>query len=121
MFWIRAGWAWAHRPARYPASCSCSSSCTSAANVGWNLPKRSSAVATRKVEQEIEALTRLRDVPAEEAQPALRKALGDRVNLIVAKAAKISAERQFQDLVPDLLQAFDRLMEKPVERDPQCW
>jgi hypothetical protein len=78
-------------------------------------------VATRKVEQEIEALTRLRDVPAEEAQPALRKALGDRVNLIVAKAAKIAAERQFQELVPDLLHAFERLMEKPVERDPQCW
>jgi hypothetical protein len=78
-------------------------------------------VATRKVEQEIEALTLLRDAPAEEAQAALRKALSDRVNLIVAKAAKISAERQFQDLVPDLLQAFDRLMEKPAERDPQCW
>ena len=28
---------------------------------------------------------------------------------------------RLEELAPDLLRAFDRLMEKPVERDPQCW
>jgi len=75
----------------------------------------------RKVEEQLESLTRLRDAPPEGALPALRKALGDRVNLVVAKAARIAAERQFQALLPDLLQAFSRLFESPVRRDPQCW
>src|ERR1035438_2565433 len=78
-------------------------------------------MAHRKVEEDIEALNRLREAPPADAVPPLRKALADRVNLIVAKAAKIAAERQLRDLVPDLLCAFDRLFEKPVARDPQCW
>ena len=75
----------------------------------------------RRIEDEIEALNRLcSGTPADAAAP-LRKALSDRVNLIVAKAAKLAAEMRLQDLLPDLLRAFDRLFEKPVERDPQCW
>jgi len=75
----------------------------------------------RKIEREIEHLSALREAPVAEALPALRQALADRVNLMVAKAAKIVAERGFADAVPDLLRAFDRLFEKPMERDPQCW
>jgi HEAT repeat protein len=75
----------------------------------------------RRIEDEIEALNRrCSGTPADAAAP-LRKALSDRVNLIVAKAAKLAAEMRLQDLRPDLLRAFDRLFEKPVERDPQCW
>jgi hypothetical protein len=51
----------------------------------------------------------------------LRKALRDRVNVIVAKAASISAELQLYALLPDLLSAFERLFDKPRESDPQCW
>lgn len=75
----------------------------------------------RKIEQEIERLNVFRDAPAAEAIPALRKALADRVNLVVAKAAKVTAARQCGELIPDLLRAFDRLFESPRERDPQCW
>jgi hypothetical protein len=75
----------------------------------------------RKVEEQLDGLTRLRELPPAEALPALRKALADRVNLVVAKAARIAAEKQFQVLVPDLLQAFSRLFEDPFRRDPQCW
>jgi len=75
----------------------------------------------RDVEAEIEGLNRLRDVSPSDAAAALRKALADRVNLIAAKAAKLAAELQLRDLIPDLLRAFERLFEKPVERDPQCW
>ena len=51
----------------------------------------------------------------------MRKALGDRVNLMVAKAARLAGELRIGELLPDLLAAFVRLMEKPVERDTQCW
>src|SRR5581483_10828406 len=78
-------------------------------------------MAVRKLEQEIERLSLLRAADPADALPALRKALGDRVNLIAAKAAKIAAERQFHELLPDLLRAFDRLLENAAERDPQCW
>lgn len=72
-------------------------------------------MAVRKVEEELAKLA------ASEDPAALRKALSDRINVLVAKAARLAAERQLHDLIPDLLAAFDRLLEKPVERDPQCW
>jgi len=75
----------------------------------------------RKIEQEIERLNLLREAQPEVARAALRRALADRVNLMVAKAAKVAAELQFRDLIPDLLRAFDRLLDDAVERDPQCW
>jgi hypothetical protein len=78
-------------------------------------------VVPRKIEQEIERMNALRDAPAAEAIPALRKSLADRVNLVVAKGAKIAAARQCGELIPDLLRAFDRLLENARERDPQCW
>jgi HEAT repeat protein len=78
-------------------------------------------MAVRKVEDELDRLSKLRDADPPAAMPALRKALGDRVNVIAAKAAKIASERQFRELIPDLLRAFDRLLENAVERDPQCW
>jgi len=78
-------------------------------------------MAHRQIEAEIDRLNSLRDADAATATPALRKALSDRVNLMVAKAAKMAAEMRLGDLIPDLLSAFERLFEKPVERDPQCW
>jgi hypothetical protein len=78
-------------------------------------------MAARKVEEEIERLNALRDAPAAEAAAGLRKALRDRVNLMVAKAARIAAGRRMTELIPDLLASFERLMEKAAERDPQCW
>jgi HEAT repeat protein len=78
-------------------------------------------VANRRIEEQLEALGRLRGVPAAEAAPALRKALADRVNLVAAKAANLAADLNVPDVLPDLLRAFDRLFEDPVKRDPQCW
>lgn len=78
-------------------------------------------MAHRQIEAEVERLNLLREAFPSEAAEALKKALSDRVNLIVAKAAKLTAELRLQDLLPDLLRAFHRLFEKPVERDPQCW
>ena len=78
-------------------------------------------MAHRQIEAEVERLNLLRDATPAEAVRALQKALSDRVNLIAAKGAKMAAELRLHDLLPDLLRAFDRLLEKPVERDPQCW
>src|SRR5690348_14316332 len=78
-------------------------------------------MSVRRVEEELDRLSKFRDADPAAAIPALRKALGDRINLIVAKAAKIAGERQFQELTPDLLRAFERLLENAVERDQQCW
>ena len=52
---------------------------------------------------------------------AVRKGLLDRVGLVVAKAAKVAAEVQMREVLPELVAAFERLFEKPAERDPQCW
>lgn len=78
-------------------------------------------MAHRQIEAEIERLNLLRDADCAAAIAALRKALSDRVNLMAAKAAKMAAELRLAGLIPDLLTAFDRLFEKPIERDPQCW
>ena len=75
----------------------------------------------RDIQAEIEKLNLLRGAPPREAAARLRKALADRVNLVTAKAARLVAELKLVDLVPDLLRAFERLLENGAERDPQCW
>lgn len=74
---------------------------------------------TDRVEQQLEQLRALD--PTEAAIAPLRKALRDRVNVVAAKAAAISAEFQLRALMPDLLHAFERLFDKPLQNDPQCW
>ncbi len=78
-------------------------------------------MASREIEKKLERLSLLREADRGEAIAGLRKALDDRANVLAAKAAKIAGERELRELIPDLVRAFDRLMEKPVERDPQCW
>ncbi len=78
-------------------------------------------MAVRKVEWELEQMGALRDAPAGEAPAALRKALKDPVNLMVAKAASIAAERQFRELIPELVRTFDRLCSDGARRDAKCW
>jgi HEAT repeat protein len=75
----------------------------------------------RDVEAVVRRIGLLRDVTHAEAVAELRKALLDRVNLVVAKAAKVIAERQLPEMIPELLAAFDRLFVDPVDRDTQCW
>jgi len=77
---------------------------------------------SRKIEQQLEQLNALRSGgPSETTVLALRKALGDRVNLVVAKAAAIAGDLECRDLIPDLERAFERFFRKPVETDRQCW
>jgi HEAT repeat protein len=77
---------------------------------------------SRKIEQQLEMLNSLRGSTRSDATLlAIRKALRDRVNLVVAKAAAIAAQVQARDVMPDLLQAFDRFFENAAEADPKCW
>src|SRR5438552_4076092 len=75
----------------------------------------------RRIEDEIARLAELCHGDPAAAAGLLRKALGDRVNLVVAKAAELAAELRPGDLTPDLLSAFDRLFENLPKSDPQCW
>jgi HEAT repeat protein len=77
-------------------------------------------VAADRIERQLADLGALRALDPEAVIAPLRKALRDRVNVIVAKAASISAELHLRALLPDLLAAFERLFDKPRETDPQC-
>jgi HEAT repeat protein len=76
-------------------------------------------MANDRVEKQLESLKALRglDLTAEVAA-ALKKALADRVNVVVAKAAQICGEMPAAALIPDLQKAFERLFENG--KDPQC-
>ena len=83
---------------------------------------RLDCMAKRKVEDELVQLSALRtSVPPEAAIAPLKKALRDPINVIAARAAKVSAELNLKPLIPDMLAAFDRLLRDPVKSDPQCW
>jgi HEAT repeat protein len=78
-------------------------------------------MANRRIEEHLEQLSGLRGTPPAEAIPRLRKALQDKSNLVVAKAAKVAGEGMHRDLIADLVAAYDRLFVEPVKRDTQCW
>ena len=80
------------------------------------------AMAGKKAfEQQIAALDALRDSEEAIRLAALRKALTNRNNFMVAKAADLVREFQLTDLVPDLLAAFEHFFENAEKTDPQCW
>ncbi len=73
-------------------------------------------------DQKLKCLDSLRQAADKAAAiEQLRKALQDRNNYFVSKAAAIAAELQLAELAPDLLAAFDRFLIDPVKTDPQCW
>jgi len=75
----------------------------------------------RKFEEQLAALDALRQLPPETATEPLRKALANRNNFIVAKAADLIRAFNLSQLTPELLTAYDRFFEDAVKTDPQCW
>ena len=74
-----------------------------------------------KLEARLDAVSRLRQDPASpEARLALRKHLADKSNLVVAKAAKIVAAAELEELVPALVDAFHGFMRDSVATDKGC-
>ena len=51
----------------------------------------------------------------------LRKALADRNNFYVGKAARRAAQLNAIELIDPLLEAFHRFLDGGAEADPQCW
>jgi HEAT repeat protein len=75
----------------------------------------------RAFEEQIAALEALRHEPEKARTDGLRKALKNRNNFIVGKAADLIREFNLAALTADLLTAFDRFFDDPVKTDPQCW
>jgi HEAT repeat protein len=75
-------------------------------------------VSREAFERKLDALEALRSAPD---AARLRKALADRNNYYVSKAAAIVAEQSRKDLIPDLLAAFERFLSDAVKSDPKCW
>ncbi len=80
-----------------------------------------SMAGKRKFEEQIAALDALRLQTSGAAVEPLRKALTNRNNFVVAKAADLIREFDLRQLTPDLLAAFDHFFGDPVKSDPQCW
>ncbi len=69
-------------------------------------------------DRKMQMLEALRSNPAVEP---LRKALRDRSNYFVSKAAALAPAVGTDELIQDLIAAFDRFMLDPIKSDPQCW
>jgi hypothetical protein len=69
-----------------------------------------------------EQLAALDTLPAERSASidALKAALGERHYRIVAKAARLAEDALLYELVPALLAAYPRLLDKPLKSDPSC-
>src|SRR5215467_506900 len=78
----------------------------------------------KKVDPTEQALDRLAILRNEAASPAivqeLRAFLKNRSNLVIAKAAKVAGKARMMELVPDLVEAFERLMKNPAKLDKGC-
>jgi HEAT repeat protein len=66
--------------------------------------------------EKLEALRR--GATSESLDADLRKALSDRNNYIIAKAAAVVAERNVLSLIPDLMASYDRLFDPAPTVDP---
>ena len=75
----------------------------------------------RALEERLAALSELRSDPTSStAIEKLRKALASKVSHLVAKAAQIVGESEIDQLIPELVDAFDRFMTHPTKSDKGC-
>ena len=76
----------------------------------------------KKLEERIGHIRSLRSSsPTAGVDVILKKALADRSGLVVAEAARTTADLRLASLIADLLTAFDKLFLDPVKSDPKCW
>ncbi len=80
-------------------------------------------MSKKAFEQKLEMLEALRSGGSASAETLvqLKKALEDKNNFFVSRAAAIVAHLRAEVLIPDLIAAFDKHMRDPVKSDPQCW
>jgi len=76
---------------------------------------------SRKLESLLAQLEQIRPNPTtSEAMLLLRQLLTSKQPVAIAQAAKLIAEAEHYDLIPDLVAAFEWAMTKPSEQDPGC-
>jgi hypothetical protein len=75
----------------------------------------------RAFEEQIATIEALRHEPEKARADGLRKALKNRNNFIVGKAADLVRELNLAELTLDLLAAYERFFDDPAKTDPQCW
>lgn len=76
---------------------------------------------SRKLKQVLKSLDQVKLDPwSPESLERIKAGLTHRSNHVIEKAARLVADLGFHQLEADLLAAFDRLMEKPVQADPGC-
>jgi HEAT repeat protein len=79
-------------------------------------------MAHRDFDEQMAVLDALKGSAPDAASVRLvKKALGNRSNLLVAKAASLAEEGGLAELLPELLAAFDRFFSDAEKSDPQCW
>ncbi len=80
------------------------------------------ARSDKSIDEKLEALSNL-DLgnDPKRDQEALKMALSDANYRIVAKAADLSGEQLLYDMDPLLRDAYQRLLQDPVKRDPTCF
>ena len=73
------------------------------------------------IEQTLSTIAALRSSgKSPESLAALRKALSNKSNLVVAKAAQVAQELGASELADDMIKAFPRFMENPTSTDKGC-
>src|SRR5260370_1006743 len=78
-------------------------------------------MAGRRLEKDLAHLSDLRaGGHTPEAQREIAAALGGASSVLVAKAARIAAEWKAVDLIPQLLDAFERFLAQPEVTDKGC-
>jgi HEAT repeat protein len=75
---------------------------------------------SRPLAESLLALERVRDAGPALLRPALAAALEREAAPAAAKAARLAAEREQGQLLPNLVRAFGRFMVRPAKSDPGC-
>ena len=73
-------------------------------------------------QQKLSRLEELAKSPLSEDEiQEIHKALGSANNIVVAKAAKVTEKCAIAELIPQLVVAFERFIEKPAKADKGCF
>lgn len=85
--------------------------------------KRPTSTGSRRPDRKLDELAALRGAPkSAETLEQLRRALADKANYVVAKAASIAGAQGYSELIPDLKAAFQRAAGADAAKsDAQCW
>jgi hypothetical protein len=73
------------------------------------------------VEAALDAISALRTNPDQpDARKQLKAAIGSKISVVASKAAKLAGELHQEELIPELVAAFDRFMKEPHKYDKGC-